>query len=233
MESTDPPAADAATTPPSTTEPTPQDSERALVGARAHARSMLLGGATVAQVDAALAGTEAHGRSPQSIVDEVHAELLAARDRLVLPPSGTLRGIAGALVGAIVAAAAWAALMHYSGYEIGFAAIGIGFLVAEGALKLTGGRSNQALFVSAILLTLASFVAGRYLTVWAQVHDIDSSVGPFAQPMRQLFLDHPSQFFEAIDLLWVGFALSVVVRRLRPVGGHIAPPRSAPGSVVS
>ncbi|MFF4423941.1 hypothetical protein ACFY04_24700 [Streptomyces sp. NPDC001549] len=76
--------------------------------------------------------------------------------------SGNLAlAILGAVVTALAAGAAYGGLMGAIEYQIGYAAAGVGFLVALAAVRL--GGNNPALPTVSALLTLAGVYAGYVL----------------------------------------------------------------------
>jgi hypothetical protein len=77
--------------------------------------------------------------------------------RLVL---GTLGAIAGALIGAI----AWGAITAATHFQIGYMAIGVGFLAGYGMRTLGGGRDRADGVIAGIVAFLGC-VLGNLLTV--------------------------------------------------------------------
>ncbi|HVS46621.1 MAG TPA: hypothetical protein VMS32_08145 [Verrucomicrobiae bacterium] len=77
-------------------------------------------------------------------------------------------GILGGLVAAVVAAIVWAAVTAASSYQIGFMAIGVGFLVAY-AVRLCGRGHGQAYAISAAILSLLGCALGDFLAGCAMV----------------------------------------------------------------
>jgi hypothetical protein len=79
------------------------------------------------------------------------------RQRLLL---GTLGSIAGALIGAI----AWGAITAATHFQIGYMAIGVGFLAGYGMRTLGGGRDRADGVIAGIVAFLGC-VLGNLLTV--------------------------------------------------------------------
>ena len=73
-------------------------------------------------------------------------------------------GAAAAVFGAIV----WAAITYLTGYQIGFMAIGIGFLVGLAVRKL-GNGIDQPFGIAGAVLSLFGCVAGNLLTVCIEI----------------------------------------------------------------
>lgn len=72
-------------------------------------------------------------------------------------------GIAGALIGAGLGASLWAAVAHFTGYEVGIVAWAVGGLVGFGA-SILGGRGAAMGVICAILALVAIFF-GKYISM--------------------------------------------------------------------
>lgn len=103
------------------------------------------------------------------------APVAPARDNVGL-------GILAAVVAAVVAAGVYGAIIGALEHQIGYAAVGVGFLVGFASGKL-GGR-NPALPVLSAVLSLAAVYFGQLLGEAI----IGAKVTPFT--VSELFLDH-------------------------------------------
>jgi hypothetical protein len=77
---------------------------------------------------------------------------------------GFLKGVAGALIAALVGMFAWYMLIKITGYEIGYAAWGVGALTGFGA-RLLGASGSTKLGVLAGLFAFIAIIGGQYLVV--------------------------------------------------------------------
>ena len=114
-----------------------------------------------------------------------------------------LGGSAAALVGAAV----WAAVTVATNWQIGFMAVGIGFLVGYVVRRLGQGVDISFGVVGAVL-ALAGCVVGNYLTACAIIADYEG-VGFFDVLMAvdmQLAIDLMIESFDFMDLLFYGLA---------------------------
>jgi hypothetical protein len=73
-------------------------------------------------------------------------------------------GVLGALAGAALGMLGWFLLIKFSGYEIGYAAWGVGALTGAGA-RVTGVRGRASLGLTAGLLAFVAIIGGQYLAV--------------------------------------------------------------------
>jgi hypothetical protein len=152
-----------------------------------------------------------------------------ARPNLV---GGVLAAAAGALVGAV----AWAVLVSATDYKIGFAAVGVGALAGIAAGKVGGGAPQ--LPVIAAVIGLIGCVIGDVFTDAHAVAKIASQGGSAISSFHVLrtMLEHPSDFgwpvykagFEALDVLFYGFAAVAAFRLATAHGLAHRPPASFP-----
>jgi hypothetical protein len=71
-------------------------------------------------------------------------------------------GIVGGLVGGGIGAALWAVITYVTDYQIGFMAVGVGFLVGYG-VRLLGRGMDRAFGVAGGIIALVSVVLGNFL----------------------------------------------------------------------
>ncbi|MEU2561703.1 hypothetical protein ABZ626_20545 [Streptomyces longispororuber] len=99
-------------------------------------------------------------------------------------------GLAVALVTALVAAGVYGAVIGATEHEIGWAAVGVGFLVGLAAGK-TGGR-NPVLGVIAAALSLGAVYLGQLIGAAAVIAD------KFNMSFTDIFVDH----FDVLQKAW-------------------------------
>ena len=99
-------------------------------------------------------------------VNESFDETPATDDRAPL-------ALAAGLVVALIAGGVWALLVRFTGYEIGYVAWGIGFMVGIAMTRVTSQRSQQLAYAAAGL-ALVGLVAGKVFIVLG-------SAGPMAK----------------------------------------------------
>jgi hypothetical protein len=133
-------------------------------------------------------------------VERVRYEIQSEQN-LVL---GAAAGIAAGLVGALI----WAAVTVATGYQIGWLAIGIGFLVGA-AVRWAGRGTTQTFGVVGGVLSLLSVLAGNFLSL----------LGLLAGMLGLSYAEVVTQFdysntltwlidsFSPIDLLFYGIAI--------------------------
>lgn len=117
-------------------------------------------------------------------------------------------GILGGVIGAALGAVIWAAITAVSGYQIGFMAIGVGFLTGFGVRILGKGMDKIFGYVGA-LLSLAGCAAGNILAAVISVSAHEHI--PFATIMQRLTPQTAWQILigtsNIIDVLFYGIAL--------------------------
>ncbi|MBX3386294.1 MAG: hypothetical protein KF768_06970 [Phycisphaeraceae bacterium] len=83
-----------------------------------------------------------------------------------------IRGIVGAGIGGIVGAAVWAAISYFTNFEIGWIAVGVGFLCGLGMAVGSQGATGHLGGIVAAVIALASIAAGKYASVHFAAEDI-------------------------------------------------------------
>jgi hypothetical protein len=118
-------------------------------------------------------------------------------------------GLAAGLVAAVIGAAAWALVAFYSGYELGWLAIGIGFLVGM-AIRVAGRGASNRFGVMGAVLSLASVLLGKFAAmIMVMSKELDMTISIIFQsfPFGALM-----QFYEgmfgAMDLLFIAIAVA-------------------------
>jgi hypothetical protein len=79
-----------------------------------------------------------------------------------------LAGLAAGAVAALVGAVLWAVITNATGYQIGFMAIGVGFIVGY-AVRIVGKGMDQAFGIGGAVLALLGCVVGNVLAILAVI----------------------------------------------------------------
>lgn len=117
---------------------------------------------------------------------------------------GVMGGIAAAAVGALV----WAAVTYYTGYQIGWMAVGIGFVVGL-AIRHFGKGVDLSFGIAGAVLALAGCLAGNIFTyciviateTGAKVEEV------LAQLEFQIIVEMLVDTFSPLDTLFYGLAI--------------------------
>jgi len=94
-------------------------------------------------------------------------------------------GVIGALGGAVIGMIGWALLIRFTGYEIGFAAWGVGIITGFGSLLLSGGGNTTKGVIAGILAVLA-ILGGQYFAV---KHQLDRFVDEYGEQLYAYEMD--------------------------------------------
>jgi hypothetical protein len=111
-------------------------------------------------------------------------------------------GIIGGLVGAAIGAALWAVITMVTDYQIGWMAIGIGFLTGLGMRTLGKGRSPVFGIVGA-LLALVGVVVGNLIVI----HLVMQNEFPGFQLAPNEYIEVLTSSLQPMDYLFYGLAL--------------------------
>ncbi len=115
--------------------------------------------------------------------------------------------IAGA-VAAAVGALAWAAITAATEYQIGFMAVGVGFLVGIAVRKFGRGQTTPFRLVAAVIAGLGCAVGNLFTAVYFFANEIEV---PILRVVEMMDLELVSMLmggaFSPIDLLFYGLAI--------------------------
>ena len=78
--------------------------------------------------------------------------------------NGFLKGLAGALIASIIGMVGWFLLIKATGYQIGYAAWGVGAITGLGA-RVVGAEGSMKLGVLAGLFAFIAIIGGQYLAL--------------------------------------------------------------------
>ena len=85
-----------------------------------------------------------------------------------------VRGVLGAVIGAMAGALVWGALTHFLHVEIGYVAGGIGAAAGFLALAFSGGEGSPALGASSAVIALLGIVVGKLFAFWLALGNLGS-----------------------------------------------------------
>lgn len=119
-------------------------------------------------------------------------------------PLGLIAGIAAAVIGAMI----WALITVATNYQIGWMAVGVGFLVGY-AIRYFGKGSDPIFSVSGSIIALLGCIAGNILTVVILVGN-QEQVGVISLLSRLtpgIVVDLLKETFQPMDILFYGIAV--------------------------
>lgn len=150
-------------------------------------------------------GNQARGEESQISIDPVRLQMI--EERLQAEQNLGL-AIGAGLVAALIGAAIWAAITYFTGYQIGWMAIGVGFLVGY-AVRETGQGLSSLYGLIAAGFALLGCVLGNVLTIVAAVANAEGM--PLLEVVSKLDWERLQgliiDWFSPIDLLFYGFAV--------------------------
>jgi hypothetical protein len=140
------------------------------------------------------------GPSKQELLNQHYANLRAHQNL----PLGILAGFGASLVGAVI----WAVVTVATGYQIGYLAVGVGFLVGM-AIRYVGKGFDMPFGIAGAALALFGCVFGNFLSIIGFIANAQG-IGYFETLMAIDYSLVPSlmmETFQIMDLLFYGIAI--------------------------
>ncbi|MCO4782743.1 MAG: hypothetical protein KC646_10505 [Candidatus Cloacimonetes bacterium] len=132
-----------------------------------------------------------------------------------------IMGCVGGLLGAIVSGLIWAGIVVATDYEIGYVAIGVGWLTGLGVSTLSGGKKSQSLQIVAAINSVIGLLIAKYIMfahylipVLKKQENYDADY--FDPILISIFPENVSLMLNGFDALWVILALSTAYSILAP-----------------
>jgi hypothetical protein len=124
--------------------------------------------------------------------------------------------ILGGLLAALIGGAIWGGIAIWTGSEIGYVALGVGFLCGTGVVLITGGKKGAPLQAIALVASLLGIAIGKYVNFFSVVKEITAeergaeaaaTMSLFSVEMVQFFGDSIPAMASGYDALWVVLAV--------------------------
>ena len=117
-------------------------------------------------------------------------------------------GILGGAVGAAVGAALWALITGLTNFQIGFMAVGVGFLTGYGVRRLGQGVDTIFGIVGAVLSLVGCLTGNLLVTCIAESKATGISVFEvLTQLTPSVYVEYLKQTFSVIDLIFYAIAV--------------------------
>ena len=122
----------------------------------------------------------------------------------------------GGLIAAVLGGAVWGGIAIWTGYEVGYVALGVGFLCGLGVVMFTGGKKGMPLQIIAVVASVLGIVIGKYMSFFDAVKGVVAeergaeavaTLSMFSMEMVQFFGDNITTMASGFDLLWIGLAV--------------------------
>jgi hypothetical protein len=165
------------------------------------------------------------------VIDEVHvcsiclAKLEAElRAETILVKGDIPKAFFGAFIGSLIGAAGWVGLVVVSGYNIGYAAVGVGWLAGQGTYFPTKKKSTVfqilavSFFIFAFILSKYGIFLNDLTTAIMKEHDTWEPTLSFylsSAPFPD-FTKHYTNYFSFFDILWIFIGAGAANQVVRP-----------------
>lgn len=85
---------------------------------------------------------------------------------------GPLGWVIGGMIGGVIGATIWAAIAYFTQYEIGYIAIGVGFLVGLGVKIAAGDQISSTTGAVSAGIAILAVLAGKYFTIYLLMQNL-------------------------------------------------------------
>ncbi len=150
----------------------------------------------------------------ERFVHSVHSAAVKVSEKEKLSGRHLPLAMLGAVLASVVGGIIWALIAIVTNYEIGFVAVGVGFLAGFAVVKLSGGKKGVQLQVAAVIASLIGIIIGKYIffvhilgQVLTKELGTHVALSYFSPTVIGVFLGNPGASFGMIDILWVVLAV--------------------------
>ena len=151
-----------------------------------------------------------------TFADKVKAEVDKIKENEKPAMTAYIPAVLGALAAAVIGGLIWGLIAVATNTEIGYIALGIGFICAYGAILLSGNKRGLPLQIIASVMSVFGILIGKYYYYIDAVKKYAvQQFGPGSGEKINAFMPSlVSAFFQDMkpgfyDLLWVVLALSI------------------------
>jgi hypothetical protein len=140
--------------------------------------------------------------------DQIESELQAEQAETARLPMAVAGGIAGSVIGGVI----WAVIAALTNLEVGYVAIGVGWLAGMGTVLGAGGKKGPQLQVVAVLCSVLGLLLGKYFTLVQAIkaeYPEAAELSWFDGRFLQIFTEYFGEFVSGFDILWLVLALGI------------------------
>lgn len=161
----------------------------------------------------------------EKLVNSIYIALQEKIKRETLTGEAYAPAVLGGIIAAVLGGIIWSFIVKKTGYEIGYVALGIGFLSGITVVTLTKGQKGMPLQIIAVVSSLLGIIIGKYLIYFDALKEILSEqYGKEAiQDLSLLSKDTFTFFIENLDLIaseydiiWIALAFITAWGMLKP-----------------
>jgi hypothetical protein len=143
------------------------------------------------------------------------------------------RAVAGGLLGALVGAAAWAAISVTTNMELGYVAVGVGLLAGYCVTMFAPGKRGQEIQIIAAACGLVGIALGKYLSIahplianaaQAQGEEAVAGVHYWTPIVARAVMDELPHHVQILDALWIYLVLKYAGRMTAAKSVMLIPP---------
>jgi len=160
-------------------------------------------------------------------VEKIYDQTLKASQAEQVTTASLMPAVLGGAIAAIVGGVLWGLIVILTNYEIGYMALGVGFLCGYGVVIFSKGRRGTPMQMIAIVFSLVGILIGKYVTFFhfykqavaeGYGSEAASGVSLFSGDMLSTFMQAFGSLVSGFDLLWVALAVFTAWRIPKGLG---------------
>ncbi len=150
------------------------------------------------------------------LVQQVRDQAMKIAEEERITVSSSIPAIAGALGASLIGGILWGLIVITTNHEIGYMALGIGWLAGYAVVKLSGEKKGVPFQIIAVASSLVGILIGKYLTfehfLEAEIlksygADAAAAISIFSGKVILFFFSNIGSMLNGYDALWVILAI--------------------------
>lgn len=191
----------------------------------AYTLQQIQAGADRAMISQNLVSMGAKQEDIDPFLDSLYEKIRVAAEARQFSGPACLGGLLGGIGASIISGILWGLLAVKSGYEVGYAAWGIGLLTGFAVLIFSGGRRGLPLQMVSAGCSFIGVALGKYMVFYYAAKEIvlaqpggaeaAANMTPISPAAVAFFIQNLNAMLTPYDLLWVFLAVYTAWRMLR------------------
>lgn len=148
------------------------------------------------------------------IVETTYDEVQLAVEREKFTTESIIPSLFGGFMAAIIGGIVWGLIVKFTGYEVGYMALGIGALSGVAVLLFAKGKRGIPLQVIAVLSSIFGIIVGKYFYFYYILKEVLLDeygleiLSIFSSEVMNFFIESIGEMADPFDILWLILAIA-------------------------